>query len=278
MRLGRAAGIDGLAAMQNRFMRDGITWCRPLWQQEREALRAYLRRHNVAWVDDPSNDDPKYMRTKARAMLPHLKELGIDAESLNHTAFALRQAQKALVHYTHLEAQKHVTQDAGDLLIPHRLSPAIPADVERRLTAAALQWVSSNPYPPRKFFAGMLTRELATQQQLTLAGCLIMKRHGHYRITREYNAVKDVVTPTDVIWDKRWRLEGPHDAGLEVRALGEALVEVPDWRATGIPRSCLMASPAIWGGDTLIAAPIAGYNQGWTAQIVADFSSFLLSH
>lgn len=278
MRLGRAAGIDGLAEMQTRFMRHGITWCRPLWQQEREALRAYLRRHDIAWVDDPSNDDPQYLRTKARAILPLLEPLGIDAQSLHHSAFALRQAQAALVEYTCQEAEKHVTQMNGDLVFPVDFGPWVPEDIKRRLTVAALQWVGSNPYPPRKVFAGVLEYELMNQQRLTIAGCLVMKRKGHIRITREYNAVKDLVTATDVIWDTRWRLEGPHEAGLEVRALGEAVSDLPDWRKTGVPRRTLMASPSVWHGDTLVAVPLVGYNPDWSAQIVADFTSFLLSH
>lgn len=278
IRLGRSAGIDGLAQMQSRFERYAVTWCRPLWQQERTALRDYLRRHDVAWVDDPSNDDPKYIRTKARTVLPLLKGLGIDAQSLLHSAFALRQAQAALVEYTHQEATKHVIQEMGDLLIPQQYRPRIPNDIERRLIVGALQWVSSNPYPPRKVFAGILEHELTQQSRLTLGGCLIVKQKGHYRITREYNAVKDLVTKTDVIWDRRWKLEGPHDAGLEVRALGEGVVMLPDWRGTGIPRPSLMASPAVWRDDTLVAAPLARYNPDWTVQIVADFSSFLLSH
>ena len=278
MRLGRAAGLDGLAEMQMRFTRHDIRWCRPLWQQEREALRAYLRRHAVAWVDDPSNDDPQYMRTKARAALPKLKELGIDAQSIHHSAFALRQAQEALAHYTRQEAERHVKQEAGDILIPQRFCAPVPADIQRRLMVGALQWVGSKPYPPRRIFAGTLEYELMDKQRLTLAGCLVMKRKGHFRITREYNAVKDSRGPTEALWDSRWRLTGPHAPDLEVRALGPAVATLPDWRETGIPRASLMASPAVWRGDCLVAAPVAGYNKGWAAQIVADFASFLLSH
>jgi len=278
MRLGRAAGIDGLAAMKPVFERDGMTWARPLWQQSRAALRSYLRRHNITWVDDPSNDDPKYLRTKARAILPQLADVGIDAQGLHHTAVALRQAQAALAQYTRQEAEKHLRQDAGDVLIPLTFPPDVPEDIVRRLTAAALQWVGSAPYPPRKIFAGILAQGMAQQSQMTLAGCLITRHHDHYRITREYNAVKDAVTPLGVAWDKRWQLEGPPQTGLEVRALGEAVAEIPDWRETGVPRRSLMASPAVWQGETLMAAPVAGYNRAWRARIVADFSSFLLSH
>jgi tRNA(Ile)-lysidine synthase len=278
MRLGRSAGLDGLAEMEKRFQRNGVWWTRPLWQQTREHLRMYLRRHDVAWVEDPSNDDTRYTRTKARRILPKLVELGIDAKSIHHSAFALRQAQGALAHYTRQEAANHVTQEGGDLLFPLSFRPSIPDDIERRLTAAALQWVGSSPYPPRKIFAGVLAHELAQQQRLTISGCIAMKQKNHIRITREHNAVKDMVGQTDQIWDSRWRLEGPHAKELEVRALGEGVLLLPDWRATGVPRRSLMSSPAIWKGDMLVAVPLVGYNPEWTAQIVADFTSFLLLH
>lgn len=278
MRLGRAAGLDGLAEMQACFTRHGITWARPMWQQERAELRDYLRRHDVAWIDDPSNDDPRSLRARARMLLPQLKSLGIDAQSLHHSAFALRQAQAALVEYTCREAERHVIQEAGDLIFPQQFDPAVPVDVQRRLMVGALQWVGANPYPPRKVFAGILEHALMDKQRLTMAGCLLMKRKGHFRITREYNAVKDTVGPTDAIWDTRWQLAGPHAPDLQVRALGEAVSGLPNWRETGVPRRTLMASPSVWRGDTLVAAPLAGHNAEWSVQIVADFTSFLLSH
>ena len=278
MRLGRSAGIDGLAEMETRFKRNGILWSRPLWQQRRSELREYLRRHDVQWIEDPSNDDPRYLRTRARKVLPLLADVGVTAETIHASAFALRRAQSALVHYTHQEAVLHVTQEVGDLLIPVRPMPPIPTEIERRLVTAALQWVGSNRYPPRGVWAGLLDVDVVGQQRKTLAGCLIMKRKGHYRITREYNAVKDMVTATDALWDTRWRLEGPHAPDLEVRALGESVSTLPDWRETGLPRPTLMASPAVWRGDLLVAVPLVGYNRDWSVQIVADFTSFLDSH
>jgi tRNA(Ile)-lysidine synthase len=278
MRLGRSAGIDGLAGMQTRFERNGILWARPLWRQRRSALRDYLLRHDVQWVEDPSNDDPRYLRTRARKALPLLEDLGVTVEAVHASAFALREAQTALVHYTQQEARLHVTQEAGDLIIPERRVPPIPSEIERRLVTAALQWVGSNAYPPRGIWSGLLDVDVADHQRKTIAGCLIMKRKGQFRITREYNAVTDMVTSTDALWDTRWRVEGPHAPDLELRALGEGVMQLPDWRATGLPRPTLMASPAVWRGETLVAAPLAGYNSQWSVRIVADFTSFLVSH
>ena len=74
-------------------------------------------------------------------------------------------------------------------------------------------------------------------------------------------------------------LEGPHDASLEVRALGEAVSLCPDWRETGMPRTSLLSSPAIWRNDELISAPLAGFSNGWTAKATGrgNFAEFLLS-
>ena len=278
MRLGRASGLDGLAEMARVFERYGMTWARPLAGCARGNLREYLRRHGVPWVEDPSNDDPAYLRSRVRAALPALAELGVTAPSIQASAAALRASRDALAHYVRKEAAVHVRQEGGDLLIAQDIGANVPRDVVRRITLAALQWVGGRNYAPRRSFTGVLSDDLGAQERLTVGGCLIMRRKGAYRITREFDAVKGLVSAGDALWDGRWRLNGPQEAGLEVRAFGESVNDVPDWRETGVPRPTLVASPAVWRGETLVAAPLAGHNDGWSAQIVADFTSFLDSH
>jgi tRNA(Ile)-lysidine synthase len=100
------------------------------------------------------------------------------------------------------------------------------------------------------------------------------------RVAREHAAVAGLRGPTDAPWDRRWHLAGPHAPDLELRALGEAVRDCPDWRATGLPRATLLASPAVWRGAALVAAPVAGLANGWTADTggAADFAAFLISH
>ena len=97
------------------------------------------------------------------------------------------------------------------------------------------------------------------------------------RLAREWKAVETHKTPTNQPWDTRWHLDGPHAPDLEIRALGEAVKDTP-WRETGMPRQSLLASPAVWRGETLIAAPVAGLTNGWTAQATGrgKFTDFLL--
>ncbi len=277
MRLARKAGVDGLAAMDKQWDADGVRWVRPLCFVAREELRDYLTRHGVDWVDDPSNDDPQFERVRVRQALAGLADLGIDTETLQQTAFNLQMARSALEHYTLIEADTHIEQVGGDIILKRK--PPLPSEIERRLFSKAVQWVGRRAYPPRSSQLEQLERGLATVEKATACGCVVVREGRHICIMREHAAVNDLTCPSDGIWDGKWRLDGPHAEGLMIRALGETGLSVcPGWRETGFRRASLIASPAVFSGENLIAAPLAGFENGWKAQIVADFASSLTSH
>lgn len=278
IRLARKSGPDGLAGMDVRFERHGIMWARPLWQQSRADLRDYLRRHDVAWIDDPTNDDDAFERVRVRKALVTLDELGISVDVLQTVGLSMRATRDALGHYARIEADRHIRQDHGDLVLHLPQADPLPMEMRRRLWRAMLPWVSGAPHPPRNTALFETIHGLSAEGNTTVGGCLINRKGETWRVTREYKAVAGLVTQTTTIWDNRWRLSGSHEKGLEVRALGEGIAHCPDWRDTGLPRASLLATPAVWHGDTLIAAPVAGLPNGWTAQIVADFHEHAFAH
>lgn len=72
--LSRGAGLPGLAAMPAGWQRGGVAYRRPLLQVPGPAVRAWLRQHGQAWVEDPSNADPRYTRNRIRRqVLPALE-------------------------------------------------------------------------------------------------------------------------------------------------------------------------------------------------------------
>lgn len=77
----RGGGAAGLAAMPRVMESDGLVWCRPWLDRSREAIEAYLRRHRLRGVDDPSNADPRFARSRLRqAVWPALVAAFPDAE------------------------------------------------------------------------------------------------------------------------------------------------------------------------------------------------------
>jgi tRNA(Ile)-lysidine synthase len=280
MRLGREAGVEGLASMRLVFEREGARFDRPFLFDRRADLRAYLTSIGVRWIEDPSNEDEGYARVRARRALEALEPLGIGPEALFRVALNLRDASDALGQMASDFARARVRAGGGDLVFDRTALRRQPAEIARRLVGHALMFVASAGYPPRREPLEGVMGLLPGKGTATLHGCRVTVSDMTVRITREHAAVAGLREPTRSLWDRRWRITGPHAAGLEVRALGEAVRHCPDWRSTGLPRSTLLASPAVWRGEALVAAPVAGLGNGWTAEApgAADFAAALISH
>ncbi|MDP5085837.1 MAG: tRNA lysidine(34) synthetase TilS [Yoonia sp.] len=281
MRLARGSGIDGLMAMAQVTQRDELTLMRPLLGIARSDLRTWLKAERIAWADDPSNDDPRFDRVRARQMFGKLEELGLTRKRLLQTVDHMQAAHMSLQIAARQFARAHVQQDAGDLIFSQPALDLEKEDAPRRVMAAAFGWVGSKTYRPRFEQLLEVVGKARKGLTVTLGGCIMSpESDGRVRLTREAAATVDVIRSnhplTDamgVFWDTRWFLEGPLGPDLCFRALGEGIRHCPDWRTSGTPRTSLLASPSVWRGDSLIAAPLAGLSSGWSARIVADFHS-----
>ncbi|MCZ7676919.1 MAG: tRNA lysidine(34) synthetase TilS [Roseovarius sp.] len=148
MRLARAAGVDGLAAMAGRWCQDGVSFVRPALGISREELRGLLRARGIGWADDPGNEDLTYERVRARRALVALAPLGIDAQTLAAVAANLSDVRDALDTQLAEAAARIARVEAGDLVIDRDGLTALPprdrasdasrgADVGRRRGVSA---------------------------------------------------------------------------------------------------------------------------------------------
>ncbi|SIN79874.1 tRNA(Ile)-lysidine synthase [Vannielia litorea] len=268
LRLARGSGVDGLAAMAPARVAQGIRWLRPLLDTSRDELRACLEAQGVAWADDPSNEDERFDRVKARRMAESLGQLGLTTERLVRTAAQMAMARDAL-NENAANALRRARLEQGDLLMPNPGLLDAPREVQLRAYAHALRWISSSAYRPRFEPLEALVDGLEPGKAATLHGCRITCEGAVWRIAREYAAVAETATPPAALWDKRWKIEGPPPpAESHIGALGElGLAECEDWKASGLPRATLLASPALWKGERLLAAPLAGRPEGYTARL-----------
>lgn len=123
-RLLRGTGVEGLAAIDPRRP-DGVL--RPLIDARRSAVRAYIAEQGLAFATDPSNADPRYLRTRIRErLLPALlAENPRTCEALSHLADDAREA--AVLLDAHSDAQ--LGRAAGDL----KTLRTAPAAEQRRV-------------------------------------------------------------------------------------------------------------------------------------------------
>ncbi|QPM88935.1 tRNA lysidine(34) synthetase TilS [Pseudooceanicola algae] len=282
MRLARSAGTDGLSGMAVRRREGSVTFVRPLLDQRRTALRGYLERKGIAWIDDPSNEDDRFERIRIRKALDELSGLGITVSAISETARNIASVRSTLAWYSFSEAQKLVRIEAGDIVMARAGFRMLQPEIARRLLIQALLWVSGAEYAPRRRSLAMALEAVRSGTGMTLHGCHISLDQSDVRITREAGAVAGLTARQGQHWDGRWLLIGPWFDGAGIRALGEdGLAQCPDWRGAGLPFRSLAGYPSIWQGDRLVAAPHAGFGEGWTAKLLRDgdaFFSALLAH
>ncbi len=125
----RGGSPRGLAAMPAAALREGLWWCRPWLNQPVSAIEAYVRRHRLSHVEDGSNRDPRYARSRLRSQVwPPLMQAFVDADVALHAA--ARRAQESaecLADLARLDAQSGAWV-ADDL----RLAPWLTLPEARR--------------------------------------------------------------------------------------------------------------------------------------------------
>lgn len=99
-RLLRGSGLAGLRGMDIKTERDGLIIARPLMGMQKRQLIAFANARSAPFVDDPSNSDPRFARTRLRALLARLDEEGLNAEALDRLARRARETEEALMHLT----------------------------------------------------------------------------------------------------------------------------------------------------------------------------------
>jgi tRNA(Ile)-lysidine synthase len=129
-RLMRGSGVAGLRGMDAMTERGGVMIARPLIGLKKSDLVAFAQARGAPFVDDPSNADPRFARTRLRALLNHLGEEGLDEGALDRLARRARETEEALAHLT---AEVEARLEPAGAIDAHALYAAPIAIVQRVL-------------------------------------------------------------------------------------------------------------------------------------------------
>lgn len=152
----RGTGVTGLAAMAPlQPLPPGQLW-RPLLDIPRARLRAYAEQHQLRWIDDPHNSDPRYARSYLRnELMPRLQRHWPQAQrSLVQLAEQAREAAGLLAELGVADLE---TARGGEGWSVQALL-ALPA--ARRGNALYQLWIAQNWQAPGAAQLAMLERSV----------------------------------------------------------------------------------------------------------------------
>ena len=152
----RGAGVAGLSAMPSTAQRQGITWARPWLDMPSAAIDAYARRHRLSHVQDTSNTDARFARSRLRMQVwPALSAAFPEAEQSLYAA-AQRAQEAAALAQEAAEADLSVLSQDGALHVAAwlQLPPA------RRLNALRAWLRAQGGTPPPQTLLSRLLIEL----------------------------------------------------------------------------------------------------------------------
>jgi tRNA(Ile)-lysidine synthase len=251
MRVLRGTGTHGLAGMAGVRETSQIRLLRPLLGIVPVRLRRLLSERGVAWVEDPSNQDPRALRSRLRRGLATMTGSEVVAAQATQAVGKLRQFEESATA-AELAERVSIRPEGFALLSSGRIGAAALGALIRTIGGARYN-ARSAPIA-----------ELAVQPQpATLAGVRIMPagRFGNgLLLVREEAAMGDPVPAANgATWDGRFRLiaRPSQTGGAMIGKLGQ---DAARFRTTSdLPSAVLRTLPAIRIGEVLASVPNIGY-------------------
>lgn len=281
----RGAGPAGLAAMPRVVVRAGLTWARPWLQMPRRAIDAYLARHRLHSVEDPSNIDTRYARNRLRLEVWPALDAAFPHAEAAFASLALRAAYVAATLDEVATSDLAVCADQSGLDIAQwsKLSPprrqnalhhwcrralgrAVPGTLIARLCAELPERYSGQwpaPGAVLRLYRGRLRTESASA----------VERSARAPVDIDLSCPGNYSVPT---WNGSWRVASCPSGGLAKSDLchaqlrprlgGEKLALPP----SGAPRSlkkqfqsagvaaAVRDAPLVWADERLLFVPGLG--------------------
>ncbi|MGA3005892.1 MAG: tRNA lysidine(34) synthetase TilS [Acetobacteraceae bacterium] len=260
MRVLSGSASRGLAGMPALVETRHVRLVRPLLDVAPGRLREFLTVRAVAWVEDPSNNDPAALRARLRR--GRADAAGTDGGTLAITqaarAAGIRRAAQDLAIAQTLAERATIQPEGYAVLTPGPIDP--------ESLAALLRTIAGASHAPPIDRVAVLARSL---RPATLGGVRIVpagRLGAGWLLTREPRAMQGPVqVRRGAVWDGRFRLVGcPPNALATDRASSEWTFGALGTDAArfrnrdGPPALVLHGLPALRLGETVVAIPHVG--------------------
>ena len=189
IRLFRGSGLTGLSSMSDSFKYNRkLKIVRPFLNIKKDLLKVATLSYFKTYIQDPSNNDEKFLRVKIRKYRKDMETEGLNTNNILKSINNLLSANKALDYYKSKALYKHVTFVAKNkCLINQQIFFDEANEIVFKSFSAILSLVSGKYYPPRsKKIVNLINRIKKNKyKKSTLGGCVIEKKDDFLVVSKE---------------------------------------------------------------------------------------------
>ena len=284
MRFSRGSGVDGLVGMKKLIEIHGISWLRPLLNITRSNLRKFLKFKKINWVEDPTNEDRKFLRVKSRNIISQLKEIGINTDLVVNTSVRMENAKKVLDDVAVEAFNNFITlKKWGDIEVNKDIFNYCREDTILRTLAGIIKGISGSVYRPRyrelkNFAEGLNNKNFKAR---TLSGVLARAISQNKIVLRREPSHPLCVSnlkPKNFIWDGRWLvfLTKPLSKSEYIGPLGNnGYQQIKTQIENKKNNECFLSTPTLFIEDKVISSPAFEYGYGISCKLKHSKKQFI---
>jgi len=188
IRILRGSGLKGLISFGKKTKFGNINVLRPLINEKKQDLILVSKKVFGFYVEDPSNDEEKFLRVRVRKLLKGLKINGLSQKKFNDTIINLKKSNDVINHYVNknLESNSFFSYEENRLILNDKFFNQ-PYEIVFRSLSDSINLVGKNYYASRGRKIDRIIKDIQknTFLKCTLGNCVIEKVNQTVIISKE---------------------------------------------------------------------------------------------
>ena len=190
IRITRGSGLNGLISFSNntKYRDQNLNILRPLLNLEKKDLLYISKEVFSFFVEDPSNINEDYKRTRIRKLLHSLEKEGLDTKKLKLTIDNLKDSDKSIKFYVEKNLEKNsVFLKKNNIYILNSNFLDQSHEVIFRSLTKIIQKLGKKYYPVRGKSINEVIKGISAKSflKVTLGGCFIERANETILISKE---------------------------------------------------------------------------------------------
>lgn len=252
MRMARTNSAKSLSAIWSETEIHGLKVLRPLLTAKREDLRNDLNARGQPWLEDPSNQDPRFERVR-------LRQAGVSA-ALAATATKAQIKIKAASAAAQKWIAKNARRDASSMIeFEARGLTKLSGNAQDEALIRLIEAVGGKAPERAKREALLTWLEAPTNARRSLGGAIFIIRKNIVRIGREPARIDSkpvqLAPRKAALWDNRFLAQGPKGSTIISKATVKSLKRIKN-----LPAFVDLGLPVIITQNQVLATPFFSHH------------------